>query len=57
MKNNLHDKNLKKNKILKNLLNKSNKNIEDKIVTVKVTKKIDSNRFQNAFNKLLNTKK
>ena len=56
MKNNLHDKNLKKNKILKNLLNKSNKNIEDKIVTVKVTKKIDSDRFQKAFNKLLNTK-
>ena len=57
MKNNLHDKYLKKNKILKTLLNKSNDNIEDKIVTVKVTKKIDSNRFQNAFNKLLNTKK
>ena len=56
MKNTLHDKNLKKNKILKNLLNKSNKNIEDKIVTVKVTKKIDSDRFQKAFNKLLNTK-
>ncbi len=56
MKNNLHDKNLKKNKILKNLLNKSNKNIEDKIVTVKVTKKIDSDRFQKAFNKLLSTK-
>ena len=56
MKNNLHDKNLKKNKILKNLLNKSNENIEDKIVTVKVTKKIDSDRFQKAFNKLLNTK-
>ena len=50
MKNNLHDKYLKKNKILKTLLNKSNENIEDKIVTVKVTKKIDSNRFQNAFN-------
>ena len=57
MKNNLHDKNLKKNKIIKDLLNKNNENIEDKIVTVKVTKKIDSNRFQNAFNKLLNTKK
>ena len=56
MKNTLHDKNLKKNKILKNLLNKSNKNIEDKIVTVKVTKKIDSDRFQKAFNQLLNTK-
>ena len=56
MKNNLHDKNLKKNNILKNLLNKSNENIEDKIVTVKVTKKIDSDRFQKAFNKLLNTK-
>ena len=56
MKNNLHDKNLKKNKILKNLLNKSNKNIEDKIVTVKVTKKIDSDRFQKAFNQLLNKK-
>ena len=56
MKNNLHDKNLKKNNILKNLLSKSNENIEDKIVTVKVTKKIDSDRFQKAFNKLLNTK-
>ena len=56
MKNNLHDKNLKKNNILKILLNKSNENIEDKIVTVKITKKIDSDRFQKAFNKLLNTK-
>ena len=56
MKNNLHDKNLKKNKILKNLLNKSNENIEDKIATVKVSKKIDSDRFQKAFNQLLNTK-
>ena len=56
MKNNLHDKNLKKNDILKILLNKSNENIEDKIVTVKITKKIDSDRFQKAFNKLLNTK-
>ena len=56
MKNNLHDKNLKKHNILKNLLNKSNENIEDKIVTVKITKKIDSDRFQKAFNKLLNTK-
>jgi|TARA_B100000959_G_C14662379_1_gene492997 hypothetical protein len=57
MNNNLHDKNLKKNKIIKNLLNKSNENIEDKIVTVKVSKKIDSDRFQKAFNKLLNSKK
>ena len=56
MKNNLHENNIKKNKILKNLLNKSSENIEDKIVTVKVTKKIDSARFQKAFNKLLNTK-
>ena len=56
MKNTLHDKNLKKNKILKNLLNKKNKNIEDKIVTVKVTKKIDSDRFQKAFNKIINRK-
>jgi hypothetical protein len=56
MNNNLHDKNLKKNKIIKNLLNKSNENIEDKIVTVKVSKKIDSDRFQKAFNKLLNSK-
>jgi len=57
MNNNLHDKNFKKNKIIKNLLNKSNENIEDKIVTVKVSKKIDSDRFQKAFNKLLNSKK
>tara|TARA_B100000029_G_C16940984_1_gene728800 strand:+ start:123 stop:296 length:174 start_codon:yes stop_codon:yes gene_type:complete len=56
MKNNLHDKNLKKNKIIKDLLNKNNENIEDKIVTVKVSKKIDSDRFQKAFNQLLNTK-
>ena len=56
MKNTLHDKNLKKNKIIKDLLNKSNENIEDKIVTVKVSKKIDSNRFQKAFNQFLNTK-
>jgi len=45
MKNNLHDKNLKKNKIIKDLLNKNNENIEDKIVTVKVSKKIDSDRL------------
>jgi len=56
MKNNLHDKNLKKNKIIKDLLNKNNENIEDKIVTVKVSKKIDSDRFQKAFNQLLNKK-
>ena len=46
--------NIKKEKLLKKFLSKNNLEIDDKIMTVKITKKIDKTRFNLAFNKLLN---
>ena len=54
MKKDFIKNNIQKEKLLKKFLSKNDLEIDDKIMTVKITKKIDKIRFNQAFNKLLN---
>ena len=54
MKNkNLNDQFQKKKKEIQHLLESQENNLNDKIATVRATKKIDNNKFISAFNVLL----
>lgn len=54
MKNkNLNDQFQKKKKEIQHLLETQKNNLNDKIATVRATKKIDNNKFISAFNVLL----
>ena len=53
MKIDLIKQKIQKEKILKKFLSNSDQNIEDKIISVKITKKIDNKKFKQAFNELL----
>ena len=55
-KNDLFKEKLKKERLIKEILTNSDGQIEEKLLTVKVTKKVDNHRFKNAFMKLLNKK-
>ena len=55
-KNDLFKEKLKKERLIKEILSNSDGQIEEKLLTVKVTKKVDNTRFKNAFMKLLNKK-
>ena len=54
MKKDFIKNNIQKEKLLKKILTKNDLEIDDKIMTVKITKKIDKTRFNQAFKKLLN---
>ena len=53
MKNDLIKQKFQKEKVLKKILGKSDQKIDDKILSLKITKKIDNKRFSLAFNELL----
>ena len=55
-KNDLFKEKLKKERLIKEILTNSDGQIEEKLLTVKVAKKVDNSRFKNAFMKLLNKK-
>ena len=55
-KNDLFKEKLKKERLIKEILTNSVGQIEEKLLTVKVAKKVDNHRFKNAFMKLLNKK-
>ena len=55
-KNDLFKEKFKKERLIKEILTNSDGQIEEKLLTVKVTKKIDNPRFKNAFMKLFNKK-
>ena len=53
MKSDLIKQKFQKEKVLKTILGKSDQKIDDKIMSLKITKKIDNKRFNQAFNDLL----
>ena len=53
MKSDLIKQKFQKEKVLKKILGKSDQKIDDKIMSLKITKKIDNKRFSLAFNELL----
>ena len=55
-KSDLFKEKLKKERLIKEILTNSDGQIEEKLLTVKVAKKVDNSRFKNAFMKLLNKK-
>ena len=55
-KNDLFQKKFKKERLIKKILTNSDGQIEEKLLTVKVAKKVDNSRFKNAFMKLFNKK-
>ena len=55
-KSDLFKEKLKKERLIKEILTNSDGQIEEKLLTVKVAKKVDNTRFKNAFMKLLNKK-
>ena len=55
-KNDLFKEKFKKERLIKEILTNSDGQIEEKLLTVKVAKKVDNSRFKNAFMKLLNKK-
>ena len=55
-KNDLFKEKLKKERLIKEILTNSDGQIEEKLLTVKVAKKVDNIRFKNAFMKLFNKK-
>ena len=55
-KNDLFKEKLKKERLIKEILTNSDGQIEEKLLTVKVAKKVDNRRFKNAFMKLFNKK-
>ena len=55
-KSDLFKEKLKKERLIKEILTNSDGQIEEKLLTVKVAKKVDNSRFKNAFMKLFNKK-
>ena len=55
-KNDLFKEKLKKERLIKEILTNSDCQIEEKLLTVKVAKKVDNPRFKIAFMKLFNKK-
>ena len=55
-KNDLFQEKFKKERLIKEILTNSGGQIEGKLLTVKVAKKVDNPRFKNAFMKLFNKK-
>ena len=55
-KNDLFKEKLKKERLIKDILTNSDGQIEEKLLNVKVAKKVDNPRFKNAFMKLFNKK-
>ena len=55
-KSDLFKEKLKKERLIKEILTNSDVQIEEKLLTVKVAKKVDNPRFKNAFMKLFNKK-
>ena len=55
-KNDLFKEKLKKERLIKEILTNSDGQIEEKLLTVKVAKKVDNPRLKNAFMKLFNKK-
>ena len=55
-KNDLFKDKLKKERLIKQMLSNSDEHIEEKLLTVKIAKKVDNIRFNDAFIKLLNRK-
>ena len=55
-KNDLFQEKFKKERLIKEILTNSDVQIEEKLLIVKVAKKVDNPRFKNAFMKLFNKK-
>ena len=55
-KNDLFKEKFKKERLIKEILTNSDGQIEEKLLRVKVAKKVDNPRFKNAFMKLFNKK-
>ena len=55
-KNDLFKEKLKKERLIKEILTNSDCQIEEKLLTLKVAKKVYNPRFKNAFMKLFNKK-